>query len=319
MLWILESKENASYHYNDIESLISSNELYFLPSSYSRENNFKSTNSQNIFRRTEFIRNYNLSKNLTITYPEALFEKIILRKELKNRKIILQTNNQISLEILNEKLFELDFERVDFVVEPGDFSVRGGIVDVFSYSNDLPYRIEFFGDEIESIRSFDIETQISNKNFKKIEILGDIENKDIDYRRESIFDFISDDTIVISENIDLLEESLSNSYKKLKQTNENDVENIFYSGDSIHLDIKKFKVIELNKIDNQTPDVNFNIAQQPAFNKKFNLLIENITTLNDQGYSIKIFCSNETQINRFQEIFELNKLNFDPILIKSPE
>ena len=315
ILWILESKENASYHYNDIESLISSNELYFLPSSYSRENNFKNTNSQNIFRRTEFIRNYNLSKNLTITYPEALFEKIILRKELKNRKIILQTNNQISLEILNEKLFELDFERVDFVVEPGDFSVRGGIVDVFSYSNDLPYRIEFFGDEIESIRSFDIETQISNKNFKKIEILGDIENKDIDYKRESIFDFISDDTIVISENIDLLEESLSNSYKKLKQTNENDVENIFYSGDSIHLDIKKFKVIELNKIDNQTPDVNFNIAQQPAFNKKFNLLIENITTLNDQGYSIRIFCSNETQINRFQEIFELNNLNFDPILI----
>ena len=86
ILWILESKENASYHYNDIESLISSNELYFLPSSYSRENNFKNTNSQNIFRRTEFIRNYNLSKNLTITYPEALFEKIILRKELKNRK-----------------------------------------------------------------------------------------------------------------------------------------------------------------------------------------------------------------------------------------
>ena len=120
------------------------------------------------------------------------------------------------MEILNEKLFELDFERVDFVVEPGDFSVRGGIVDVFSYSNDLPYRIEFFGDEIESIRSFDIETQISNKNFKKIEILGDIENKDIDYERESIFDFISDDTIVISENIDLLEESLSSSYKKLK-------------------------------------------------------------------------------------------------------
>ena len=315
ILWILESKENASYHYNDIESLISSNEFYFLPSSYSRENNFKNTNSQNIFRRTEFIRNYNLSKNLTITYPEALFEKIILRKELKNRKIILQTNNQISLEILNEKLFELDFERVDFVVEPGDFSVRGGIVDVFSYSNDLPYRIEFFSDEIESIRNFDIETQISNKNFKKIEILGDIENKDIDYERESIFDFISDDTIVISENIDLLEESLSSSYKKLKQTNENDVENIFCSGDSIHLDIKKFKVIELNKIDNQTPDVKFNIAQQPAFNKKFNLLIENITTLNDQGYSIRIFCSNETQINRFQEIFELNKLNFDPILI----
>ena len=129
------------------------------------------------------------------------------------------------------------------MVEPGDFSVRGGIVDVFSYSNDLPYRIEFFGDEIESIRSFDIETQISNNNFKKIEILGDIENKEIDYKRENIFDFISDDTIIISENINLLEESLSNSYKKLKQTNQNNVENIFYSGDSIHLDIKKFKVM----------------------------------------------------------------------------
>jgi len=315
ILWVLENKENAIYHYNDLESLISDEQLYFYPSSYSRENNFKNTNSQNIFRRTEFIRNYNSNKNLTITHPEALFEKIILTKELKKRKLTLQTNDHINLGKLNEKLFELDFERVDFVVQPGDFSVRGGIVDVFSYSNELPYRIEFFGDEIESIRSFDIETQISNKNFKKIEIIGDIENKEIHFERENIFNFIKENTTIISENIELLKESLSNSYEKLKQTDQKDLENIFYSGDSIETDIKKFKIIELNKIDNQLPDINFNIVQQPAFNKKFKLLIENITNLNDKGYTIRIFCSNKTQITRFQEIFELNNLNFDPILI----
>ena len=315
ILWILEDKENAAYHFNDLENLINNKPLYFFPSSYSRENNFENTNSQNIFRRTEFIRNYNSSTNFTITYPEALFEKIIIKKELKNRKIKLHTDQQINLEKLNERLFELDFERVDFVIEPGNFSVRGGIVDVFSYSNDLPYRIEFFGDEIESIRSFDIETQISNKNFKKIEILGDIENKEIDYKRENIFDFINDETIIISENIELLKKSLKSSYKKLKQKNKNELENIFYSGNSIIEDIKKFKVIELNKIDNLLPSINFNISQQPAFNKKFKLLIENITSLKNKGYTIRIFCSNNTQINRFKEIFDLNHLNFNPILI----
>jgi transcription-repair coupling factor (superfamily II helicase) len=251
IFWVLDEKEDAGFYFNDCEKLIKNKQLFYFPSSYTRDNNFKKTSTQNIFKRTEFIKNFYSSKSLAITYPEALFEKIIVKKELFNRKTNLKTGQLINLETLNEKLFELNFERVDFVVEPGDFSVRGGIVDVFSFSNDNPYRIEFFGDEIESIRIFDIETQISINNINSIEILGDIENKEIDYERENIFKFLQNDTIIIFENIESLETRLSNCYKKLKSDNKKNIDEIFYSAKSFKNDLNEFKLIELDKINDR--------------------------------------------------------------------
>ena len=318
IFWVLDEKEDAGFYFNDCEKLIKNKQLFYFPSSYTRDNNFKKTSTQNIFKRTEFIKNFYSSKSLAITYPEALFEKIIVKKELFNRKTNLKTGQLINLETLNEKLFELNFERVDFVVEPGDFSVRGGIVDVFSFSNDNPYRIEFFGDEIESIRIFDIETQISIHNINSIEILGDIENKEIDYDRENIFKFLQNDTIIIFENIESLETRLSNCYKKLKSDNKKNIDEIFYSAKSFKNDLNEFKLIELNKINDQSPDIIFNIDQQPAFNKKFKFLLENLKSYHKNGYEINIFCNNKNQIKRFKEIFELNNIDFDPILIDKP-
>ena len=318
--WILENKESAGYHFNDLEGLITENQLYFFPSSYNRENDFKKTNTQSIFLRTELIRNLssNSNKNLIITYPEAVFEKIIIKKDIKKRFLKIKIEDIMSLESFNEKLFDLEFNREDFVVEPGDFSVRGGIVDVFSYSNNKPYRIEFFGDEIESIRTFDIETQISNNTLKSVEILGDLENKEIDYQRDNIFNFIGDNSIIITENIELLKDSLSNSFEKLISNNKGKIElnSLFYNGESIDKDLNKFSVIELNKIRSKNIHTQFNISPQPAFNKKFKLLIENISQFFKKEYSVKIFCSSKTQIKRFKDIFELNNIDFDPILVE---
>ena len=318
--WILENKESAGYHFNDLEGLINENQLYFFPSSYNRENDFKKTNTQSIFLRTELIRNLssNSNKNLIVTYPEAIFEKIIIKKDIKKRFLKIKTEDIMSLESFNEKLFDLEFNREDFVVEPGDFSVRGGIVDVFSYSNNKPYRIEFFGDEIESIRTFDIETQISNNTLKSVEILGDLENKEIDYQRDNIFNFIGDKSIIITENIELLKDSLSNSFEKLISNNKGKIElnSLFYNGESIDKDLNKFSVIELNKIRSKNIHTQFNISPQPAFNKKFKLLIENISQFFKKEYSVKIFCSSKTQIKRFKDIFELNNIDFDPILVE---
>ncbi|MDC0007715.1 transcription-repair coupling factor [Flavobacteriaceae bacterium] len=318
--WILENKESAGYHFNDLEGLINENQLYFFPSSYNRENDFKKTNTQSIFLRTELIRNLcsNSNKNIIVTYPEAIFEKIIIKKDIKKRFLKIKIEDIMSLESFNEKLFDLEFNREDFVVEPGDFSVRGGIVDVFSYSNNKPYRIEFFGDEIESIRTFDIETQISNNTLKSVEILGDLENKEIDYQRDNIFNFIGDDSIIITENIELLKDSLSNSFEKLISNNKDKIElnNLFYNGESIDKDLNKFSVIELNKIRSKNIHTQFNISPQPAFNKKFKLLIENISQFFNKEYSVKIFCSSKTQIKRFKDIFELNNIDFDPILVE---
>ena len=318
--WILENKESAGYHFNDLEGLINENQLYFFPSSYNRENDFKKTNTQSIFLRTELIRNLssNSNKNLIVTYPEAIFEKIIIKKDIKKRFLKIKTEDIMSLESFNEKLFDLEFNREDFVVEPGDFSVRGGIVDVFSYSNNKPYRIEFFGDEIESIRTFDIETQISNNTLKSVEILGDLENKEIDYQRDTVFNFIRDNSIIVTENIELLKDSLSNSFEKLISNNKGKIElnSLFYNGESIDKDLNKFSVIELNKIRSKNIHTQFNISPQPAFNKKFKLLIENISQFFKKEYSVKIFCSSKTQIKRFKDIFELNNIDFDPILVE---
>ena len=316
--WILENKESAGYHFNDLEGLVDEKQLYFFPSSYNRENDFKKTNSQNVFLRTELIRSLNSSKNLIVTYPEAIFEKIIIKKEIKKRFIKIKTGDLISLESFNEKLFDLEFNREDFVIEPGDFSVRGGIVDVFSFSNNKPFRIEFFGDEIESIRTFDIETQVSNKTLKSIEILGDLENKEIDYERENIFNFIDNNSLIITENIDLLKNSLSNSFEKVtsKSNDKTELDKLFYSGKSLVQDLSKLSVVELNKIGSNSIHTQFNISPQPAFNKKFKLLIENISEYHNKEYSVKIFCSNKIQIKRFKDIFELNKIDFDPVLVE---
>ena len=318
--WILENKESAGYHFNDLEGLVDEKQLFYFPSSYNRENDFKKTNSQSVFLRTELIRNLKPSslKNLIITYPEAIFEKIIIKKDIQKRFLKIKIGDLISLELFNEKLFDLEFNREDFVVEPGDFSVRGGIVDVFSFSNNKPFRIEFFGDEIESIRTFDIETQVSTDTLKAIEILGDLENKEIDYERENIFKFIDNNSIIITENIDLIKDSLSNSFEKVVSKSDDKIKSdkLFYRGESLNRDLNKFSVIELNKIGNNNVHTQFNISPQPAFNKKFKLLIENISQYYNKKYSVKIFCSSKTQIRRFKDIFELNKIDFDPILIE---
>ena len=325
-LWILNDKESAAYHYNDLENFMEQKHCSFYPSSYNKHKDFKKTDSQNIFKRTEVIKNLSAGGNsqIIVTYPEAIFEKILQKKEIKKRILKISVGEALNLEILNEQLFDFEFNREDFVLEPGDFSVRGGIIDVFSFSNDLPYRIEFFGDEVESIRTFHIESQLSNKTFESIEILADLENKENNYKREGLFSFINKNSIIITENLFFLKDKLEDLYSYLSEKNSNQnrfnqeqINKLFYSGISLFQDLKKFSVIDL-KGDNSDKQINFNIIPQPAFNKKFNLLIENLNNYKEKGYSIRIFCSSENQINRFKEIFEQNETLLNPILIDKP-
>ena len=137
--------------------------------------------------RAEVLNRINSRKKpaLLVTYPDALFERVVTRKELNKNTLKIQVDDTLSLDFLNEVLFEYRFKRVDFVTEPGEFSVRGGIVDVFSFSHDEPYRIEFFGDDVDSIRTFDVETQLSKEKVKKIRIIPNVENKYLNENRDS--------------------------------------------------------------------------------------------------------------------------------------
>ncbi|MFL2666435.1 MAG: transcription-repair coupling factor [Flavobacteriaceae bacterium] len=321
-LWILNDKETAAYHFNDLENFMDKNNCYFFPSSYKKNKSFINTDSQNIYLRTEILKNLSLKSNpkIIVTYPKALSEKVLIKKEIRKRKFKISIGQKIKLEVLNEKLFEYDFNKEDFVSQPGDFSIRGGIVDVFSYSNQLPFRIEFFGDEIESIRTFELESQMSNNTFKSIDILADLENKNSIHSRESLMDFLNPDTLILIENSLYVQDELINSYKLLKEkANSNEIEkenvnNLFYNGQNFNLDLNKFLTIEFKKEIN-TPTL-FKTIPQPAFNKKFDLLIKELIQFHENNYSIKIFCSSKSQINRFNEIFEKIESDLSPILIE---
>ena len=322
IFWILNDKETAAYHFNDLENFMLTDECAFFSSSYKRNKEFDKTDSQNIFTRTEIIKNLSLKKipKIIVSYPEAIFEKVLIKKEIKKRTLKIAVGQKIELESLNEKLFEYDFNREDFVSEPGDFSVRGGIVDVFSYSNTLPFRIEFFGDEIESIRTFEIESQISNNTFSSVEILADLENKESGQERENIFNFLNPNHTIAVENLLFLKDELEDCFKIIKnryESKKNEVShlnNLFYDGINLNSDLNKFSIIEFKKENkNQTT---FKITPQPSFNKKFDLLIKDLSDYSDKEYKIKIFCSSKNQIKRFNEIFERTQSTIFPTLIE---
>ena len=176
-LIILNDKEEAAYHLNDLEQLVGEKNVLFYPGSYRRPYQIEETDNANVLLRSEALNRINSRKKpaIIVTYPEALFEQVITKRELEKSTLKLTVGEEVSLDFINEMLFEYSFKRSDFVTEPGEFSVRGGIIDVFSFSNDEPYRIEFFGDEVESIRTFDIETQLSSEKLKKISIMPNVE------------------------------------------------------------------------------------------------------------------------------------------------
>jgi transcription-repair coupling factor (superfamily II helicase) len=198
-LLIFSDKEEAAYYLNDLEQLVGEKNVLFYPGSYRRPYQIDETDNANVLLRAEVLNRINSRKKpaIIVSYPDALFEQVITKKELEKSTLKLKVGETVSLDFINEMLHEYNFKRADFVTEPGEFSVRGGIIDVFSFSNDEPFRIEFFGDEVDSIRTFDVETQLSSEKLKKIDIMPNVENKLLDESRESFLKYINPNTQVL--------------------------------------------------------------------------------------------------------------------------
>lgn len=316
-LVLLNDKEEAAYYLNDLEQLIGENEVLFYPGSYRRPYQIEETDNANVLLRAEVLNRINSRKKpaVIITYPDALFEKVVTRKELDKNTLKIKLEDTLSLDFLNEVLFEYQFKRVDFVTEPGEFSVRGGIVDVFSFSHDEPYRIEFFGDEVESIRTFDVETQLSTDKVKKITIIPNVENKFLQESRESFLKYISPKTIIFSKNLDLVFDRIDSNFAKAKENftklsgeiKHAKPEELFVNSTLLKTQLEGFCLVELDSsVTSSTAEksIQFNIKPQPAFNKKFDLLIENLNENHSAGFTNYIFCSTEQQAKRFHDIFE---------------
>lgn len=173
ILLILDDKEEAVYVMNELEEILSRQEVLFLPDSSRRPYEIEETNNANVVLRTEVLNTLNGAKKprVIVTYAEGVFEKVVTRTVLSKNTLKVQVDSKLDVDFLNELLFSYEFHRVDFVSEPGEFSIRGGIIDVFSFSDEKPYRISLFGNEVESIRTFEIDTQLSIEKVKEFTIV----------------------------------------------------------------------------------------------------------------------------------------------------
>ena len=315
-LILFNNKEDAAYYLNDLEQLINSEDVLFYPSSYRRPYQIEETDNANVLLRAEVLNRINSRKKpaIIVSYAEAIFEKVVTKKELDKNTLKLSVEDKFSIDFINETLFEYNFKRVDFVTEPGEFSVRGGIIDVFSFSNDNPYRIEFFGNEIDSIRSFDVETQLSIEKLKKISIIPNVENKLLQENRESFLDYINEKTVLVIQNTELLGQQLDKLFDKANEAFEKLSKDIQHAPpEDLFLNQKQFlkraldfSVIELhaNAVFKTDKKVEFHIQPQPSFNKQFDLLLNNLGENHFNGYKNYLCCSNENQASRFHDIFE---------------
>lgn len=310
-LLICDDKEQAAYFLNDLEQSIGEDHVLFYPGSYRRPYQIEETDNANVLLRAEVLNRINSRKKpaVIVTYPDALFEKVVTRKELEKNTLKISVGDQITVDFANEVLFEYEFKRVDFVTEPGEFSLRGGILDVFSFSNDEPYRIEFFGNEIDSIRVFDVETQLSKEQVRKISIIPNVEHKKLEETRESFLKYLSNKTSIFAFHLELLYGRLDSLFTKAEQEYNNlqgeirqlTPQEIFANSELIKKQLKEYNHFEF--VANQG-EIAFKTQPQPSFNKQFELLIENLETNKADGIKNYIFCGTAQQAKRFHDIFD---------------
>ena len=320
-IFILNDKEEAAYFHNDLEQFIPENDLLFYPGSYRRPYQIEETDNANILMRAEVLNRLSSRRkpSCIVTYPDAIFEKVITKKELNKNTLKLSVGEGISIDFLNETMFEYGFEYSDFVSEPGQFAIRGGIVDIFSFSNEHPYRIEFFGDEVESIRSFNINTQLSIQEVKKLNIIPNVENKGITESRVSFIHYLEDkaqiwikDKTFCNAQLDKLYQKAIESYKDIKgEIKHLTPKELFINSEAFSSVIQDFQIVSFGmQNEDNSKEIKFESSFQPSFNKQFDLIIEHFNQKTEEGYENIILCSTIKQEERFQNIFEKIDANF---------
>tara|TARA_B110000046_G_scaffold15690_1_gene14991 strand:+ start:288 stop:3605 length:3318 start_codon:yes stop_codon:yes gene_type:complete len=312
---VLPDKEEAAYFLNDLEALVGERALFY-PSSYRKAYETEKTDNANIQLRAEVLNKISAKEQqyFIVSYPEALSEYVITEKNLQKNTLDIHLNDSLTIDFLVETLNACHFERVDFVGDPGQFSVRGGIVDIYSFANENPYRIEFFGDDIDSIRVFDPGTQLSLKKLTRIAILPNVQEKILEEARVPIFQFLPDNTLFWFKDFSICRDKVGEQYNKnveIFQKLDSPLrhlppEELFISKDKfIHASLR-LNTIEFGQQTyfQQDMKVEFKSSPQPAFNKKFELLSKDLADNSEAGISNVLVANNAQQIDRLYTIFE---------------
>ncbi len=336
-LVILNDAEEAAYFHNTLENLTQALNLFYFPSSFKNKKDFKHLNSSHVMLRTEALTKLSvMSSGVIITYPEALFEKVVLSKTLSSNIIHIKTNDTLNLDNLLELFVMYGFERTDFVYQPGQFALRGGILDIYSFGNEKPYRVELFGNDVDSIRIFDPETQLSERKLLQVSIIPNIETQFESDEKISLLEFLTEHTVVWIKDWDVIKEMINEQeehlgdfieYKKTTTLSDEDNEDEttilktvqlkdFVPASTIERQINEHHLVEFGyKPHLSNFEIELNTKPQPAFNRQFDLLIKDLKLHESKGYTLYIFAEQAKQLERLNTIFnDLNtEIQFTPI------
>jgi transcription-repair coupling factor (superfamily II helicase) len=319
-LFILNDKEDAAYFYNDLQNLLGEENVFLFPMSYKKPYQYEEIDNANVLQRSEILNQLNNDKaNLMIvTYPEALSEKVINKKSLIANTLQVKVGENFDINFISELLIGYDFERADFVYEPGQFSIRGGIVDIFSFASEYPYRIELFGDEIDSIRLFNPESQLSMQSVNQINIIPDVQSKLTQETRETFFNFIRNSSNIWIKDAGYSFDAIDDCFKVVEQHFQEIVgrsggikvienpEALFETRRGFQNELKKFKIIEFGTKSyyKDSEKLTFQSKSQPSFNKDFKRLIDNIKENQSRHFTTIISAESVKQLSRLHSIFE---------------
>jgi len=332
-LLIANDKEEAAYIQNNLANLLEKKSVRFFPDSFKRPMRFEELNNTNSLQRTETINkivNSPASGEIIITYPEALFEKVVAPEVLNQQRIDISKGEELDVDFLIEVLVEYGFAREDFVYEPGQFSIRGGIVDIFSFGNEYPYRVELFDEEVESIRTFNPTTQLSVQNIGRVSIIPNINTRFSQEQKVSMLRILPENAVVWVKDFQVLLDKLAQCFEKaeefaktLRLIPEEGLMEIFRDRAFIRPheiieDVERFPILCLT--DSMQPidfeeKIAYSTRPQPSFNKNFNLLIRDLNENSGSRIDNYLFAENPKQIERFYSIFEDLKADvfFHPI------
>ncbi len=307
-IFVAGDRDAAAYLANDFYQLLDESDVYFFPSAYKRSIAYSQQDAQGVVQRTAALTAVRGAARPYIaicTYPEALAETVADRQRLARRTLTLSVGDSMEQRQIVERLEEMSFEKVEFVYQPGQYSVRGGIVDIFSYAESKPYRIDLFGDEIDSIRRFDISSQLSSERPDTVEIIPNMD--DADEERISLAAFVSEGTVWFTDADHALGKVNEIRKKLLSQLDEpSTIDRHLSSRNALLRDMERMCIVSLkDNLKERRADttIEFRQSPQPAFNKNFEMLADDIIASSQRGYTTWILSQNKIQIERLTNIF----------------
>ena len=343
-LVVLQDAEEAGYFYHDLHQMLGDKQVLFFPSSYRRAVKYAQRDAANEILRTEVLAH--LTANQTplpsggvgggsyiVTYPEAIAEMVVDKRVLSERTLTLTTDQTISVADIETTLTDFGFHEVDYVYEPGQFALRGSILDVYSYSSEYPFRIDFFGDDIDSIRTFEVETQLSRDRRDSIEIVPELTGAST--QKVSLLTFLPDDAVLVAKDYLYVRDAIDRTYQegfsqqaireRMEEATEVEQAEIeqqlrsesqLTTGSQFINDSARFRRVEFGHRPSSQPNatITFHITPQPLFHKNFELLMPALEDYVLKGYKLYILADSTKQIERLKDILaEKSDLTFEGV------